>query len=121
MREVRLERERKWNPRSRAHLEAFQAKLLAVNPDAEGVLDCKRGAFSSLSSFRCVFHVCLVMILKTTKKNGKHLVIIHHSSFIIHPRFFAENRMNRLLLQRLKSTSPAAEHIPRSSASVHQR
>ena len=38
-----------------------------------------------------------------------------------HPRFFAENKINLLLLQRLKSTSPAAEHIPRSSASVHQR
>lgn len=62
LREVHLERERKWDPRSREHLEAFQAKLLAVNPDAEVVLDCKRVAFSSLSSFRCVFHVCLVML-----------------------------------------------------------
>ena len=53
---------------------------------------------------------------KKEEEKKKHLVDIIHP-----PRFFAEKRMNRLFLQRLKSTSPAAEHIPRSSASVHQR
>lgn len=75
-----------------------------VKPDAERKRETERKTFFLPSSGE--------KMKRKRKKEGKTY---------FHPRFLAENKINLLLLQRLKSTKPADEHMPRSSASVHQR